>query len=129
MNARMKLEPKMKIWKIGLLVQDLEAAEAFYTGVLGMEVISKSPRSVHLDAGAVRLELIRREVFEGDERLGVPGVHHLSFKIDNIETEAQKLKAKNVKFIREPFEIAKGLKLAFFDGLNNVNLQLFVDKR
>jgi len=52
-----------------LLVQDLEAAEAFYTGVLGMEVISKSPRSVHLDAGAVRLELIRREVFEGDERL------------------------------------------------------------
>jgi len=56
-------------------------------------------------------------------------VHHLSFKIDNIETEAQKLKAKNVKFIREPFEIAKGLKLAFFDDSNNVNLQLFDDKR
>jgi len=119
----------MEIWKIALLVDDIETAEDFYAGLLGMEVISRSPRSVHLNAGSVRLELIRKELFEGDERLGKTGMHHLSFKVDDIEKETKKLKAKGVQFIKEPFEIVEGLKLAFFDGLNNVNLQLFDDKR
>ena len=119
----------MEIWKIGLLVEDLETAEDFYAGLLGMEVISRSPRSVHLNAGPVRIELIRKELFEGDERLGVTGMHHLSFKVADIEKETEKLKAKGVKFIKEPFEIVEGLQLAFFDGLNNVKLQLFDDKR
>ena len=119
----------MKIWKIALLVEDLQAAEDFYVGVLGMGVVSRGPRSVFLDAGEVRLELIRKEAFEGDPRLGVPGVHHLSFKVEDIDRETEKLKAKGVEFIREPFEIRPGLRLAFFDGLNKVNLQLFDDKR
>jgi catechol 2,3-dioxygenase-like lactoylglutathione lyase family enzyme len=122
-------EKKMKIWKIGVLVEDLQAAEDFYVGVLGMGVVSRGPRSVFLDAGDVRLELIRKEAFEGDPRLGVPGVHHLSFKVEDIDRETEKLKAKGVKFILEPFEIRPGLRLAFFDGLNKVNLQLFDDKR
>ena len=53
-------ECKMKIWKIGVLVGDLEEAEELYTKVLGMEVVSRGPRSVFLDAGDVRLELIKR---------------------------------------------------------------------
>ncbi len=119
----------MKIWKIGVLVEDLQAAEDFYAGKLGMEVVLRGPRSIYLDAGGVRLELIKKEAFEGDPRLGVPGVHHLSFQVDDINQETEKLKGKGVKFIREPFEIRPGLKLAFFDGLNKVNLQLFDDKR
>ena len=119
----------MKIWKIGLLVEDLKKAEDLYAGVLGMEVVSRGPRSIWLDAGAVRLELIRTDAFQGDERLGKPGMHHLSFKVDDAEEETEELKAKGVKFIREPFEIRENLKLAFFDGLNGVNLQLFDDKR
>ena len=119
----------MKIWKIALLVEDLESAEAFYKNVLGMEVTLRGPRSIYLDAGPVKLELIRLEAFEGDERLGKPGIHHLSFKVDNIEAEAEELRKKGAHFIRDPFERVEGLKLAFFDGLNGVNLQLFDDKR
>ena len=119
----------MKIWKIALLVEDLKTAEDFYAGVLGMEVISRGPRSLFLNAGDVRLELIRKDAFEGDKRLGNLGVHHLSFKVDDIKAEIDSLKSKGVKIIREPFEAREGLKLAFFDGLNNVNLQLFDDKR
>ena len=55
----------MKIWKIALLVEDLESAEAFYKNVLGMEVTLRGPRSIYLDAGPVKLELIRLEAFEG----------------------------------------------------------------
>ena len=122
-------EQKMKIWKIALLVEDLQAAEDFYTGLLGMEVLSRGPKSLYVDAGNVQLELIRKEAFEGDPRLGVPGIHHLSFKVDDIDKETEKLKAKGAKFFREPFEPRPGIRLAFFDGLNKVNLQLFDDKR
>jgi hypothetical protein len=34
-----------------------------------------------------------------------------------------------VRFIKEPFELREGLMLGFFDGLNNVNLQLFNQKQ
>lgn len=124
-------EPGMKIWKIGVLVEDLKTAEDYYTGILGMEVISRGPTSIHLDAGAVRLELINKGtfLFKDDERLGNLGVHHLSFKVDNIQEETEKLKAKGLTFLKEPFLRMPGLQLAFFDGLNNVNLQLFDDKR
>ena len=120
----------MKIWKIALLVEDMEAAEKLYAEVLGMEVIERLPlgeagEAVFIDAGGVRLELVPRAAFEGGERLGVPGVHHLSFEADDVEKTAEELRAKGVDFIKEPFEALPGMTLAFFDGLNGVNLQLF----
>ncbi len=120
----------MKIWKIALLVDDMEAAEKLYAGVLGMKVIERLPLGeagevVFIDAGGIRLELIPRAAFEGEERLGILGVHHLSFEADDVEKAAEELKAKGVDFIKEPFEALPGMTLAFFDGLNGVNLQLF----
>jgi catechol 2,3-dioxygenase-like lactoylglutathione lyase family enzyme len=55
----------------------------------------------------------------------VPGVHHLSFKADDVEKTTDELKAKGAQFFKEPFEALPGMTLAFFDGLNGVNLQLF----
>ncbi len=120
----------MKIWKIALLVDDMEAAEKLYAGVLGIEVVERLPLGeageiIFIDAGGVRLELIPRAAFEDEERLGIPGVHHLSFEADDVEKAAEELKAKGVDFIKEPFEAMPGMTLAFFDGLNGVNLQLF----
>ena len=120
----------MKIWKIALLVEDIEAAEKLYAETLGMEIIDRLSYEgigevLFLDAGGVQLELIPKAFFESEERLGVPGVHHLSFKADNLEKSAEELKAKGVNFIKEPFDAGKGMTLAFFDGLNGINLQLF----
>ena len=120
----------MKIWKIALLIEDMEAAEELYAGTLGMEIIERLPlgeagEAVFLDAGGIRLELIPRAAFEGEERLGITGVHHLSFKADDVDKTAEELKAKGVSFVKEPFEAMPGMTLAFFDGLNGVNLQLF----
>ncbi len=115
----------MQIWKIALLVDDLEAAVAYYSGVLGMPIIQRKAKSLHLDAGNVRLELIARDVYKDDARLGKTGVHHLSFKVDDIDASAKDLKEKGVAFIREPVDRGNGLKIAFFDGLNGVNLQLY----
>lgn len=125
---------KMKIWKIALLVEDVKAAEELYSGKLGMEVIERldygeAGEVLFLDAGNVKLELIPKAIFEGEERLGVPGVHHLSFEMDDVEKTTEELKAKGVNFIKEPFKTDDGMTLAFFDGLNGVNLQLFNWKR
>jgi len=120
----------MKIWKIALLIEDMKAAEKLYTEILGMKVIERLPlgdagEALFLDAGGINLELIPKAAFAGEKRLGIPGVHHLSFQVDDIEKATQELKEKGVEFIKEPFEALPGLNLAFFDGLNGVNLQLF----
>jgi catechol 2,3-dioxygenase-like lactoylglutathione lyase family enzyme len=126
----MSIKQKMKIWKVALLVEDVKVAEEFYVGILGMEIITRSPLgSVLLDAGGINLEIIPKKIFEGDERLGKPGFHHLSFKVDDMRGVTEELKARGVKFIKEPFEIRQGVTLAFFDGLNDVHLQLFNQKQ
>ncbi len=124
----------MKIWKIALLVEDMKEAENLYANILGMKVIERLPlgdagEALFIDAGGIQLELIPKAAFEGEGRLGIPGVHHLSFKVDDVEKTTEELKAKGVNFIKEPFEALPGMTLAFFDGLNGVNLQLFNWKR
>jgi len=123
----------MKIWKIALLVEDMKEAEELYVNKLGMNVLERldlgdAGEALFLDAGNVNLELIPVKAFEGGGRLAVPGVHHLSFKVDDIEKGTEELKAKGIKFIKEPFEALPGLMLSFFDGTNGVNLQLFNKK-
>ena len=118
----------MQIWKIAILVDDLDKAIDYYTNVLGMQIIRRKAKSLHLDAGPVRLELISKDVYKDDERLGKLGVHHLSFKVDDIDAAATDLKAKNATFIKEPVDRGGGLKIAFFDGLDGVNLQLYDQK-
>jgi len=120
----------MKIWKIALLVEDMKEAEELYANKLGMEILERldlgeAGEALFLDAGNVNLELIPTKAFEGGGRLAIPGVHHLSFQVDDIDKSTEELKADGIQFIKEPFEALPGLMLAFFDGTNGVNLQLF----
>jgi len=120
----------MKIWKIALLVEDMKEAEELYVNKLGMKVLERldlgdAGEALFLDAGNVNLELIPTKAFEGGGRLAIPGVHHLSFQVDDIDKSTEELKVEGIKFIKEPFEALPGLMLAFFDGTNGVNLQLF----
>lgn len=124
----------MKIWKIALLVEDMDEAEELYVNKLGLKLIEKldlgeAGEVLFLDAGDVKLELIPAKAFEGEGRLAIPGVHHLSFQSDDVQKDTKELKEKGVKFIKEPFEALPGMTLAFFDGTNGVNLQLFNWKR
>lgn len=127
-----------KIWKIALLVEDTKAAEELYSKTLGMPVIERLDLSslgvkgeaVFLDAGGVQLELIPKEAFAtAPERLAKPGVHHLSFKVDDVKSSQEELQSKKVNFILEAFNPIPEMTLAFFDGSNGVNLQLFNWKR
>ena len=115
-----------KIHKIALVTDDVEGAVAFYTQVLGLEVIERFPNEddedfVFLKAGDVKLELMPKKTMEASE-----GFHHLSFEVESVDAAFEELKSKGVKILKAPFDAGiGGIRLAFFEGPNGVRLQLF----
>ena len=77
---------------------------------------------VFLDAGGVLLELMPQKAMGADV-----GFHHISFDVDNVEDSSKELKDKGVSITKEPFDVGggTGITLGFFEGPNNLNLQLF----
>ena len=77
---------------------------------------------VFLDAGGILLELMPQKTMGADT-----GFHHISFEVDNVENSSQELKDKGVTITKEPFDVGggTGITLGFFEGPNDLNLQLF----
>ena len=116
-----------KIHKIAVVTDDIEGAVAFYTQKLGLTVVEHFATEddedyVFLDAGGILLELMPQKTMEQD-----PGFHHISFEVDSVEDSAQELKDKGVSITKEPFDVGggTGITLGFFEGPNQLNLQLF----
>ena len=55
------------------------------------------------------------------------GFHHISFDVDSVEGSAGELKDKGVPMTVDPFEVGggTGITLGFFEGPNQMKLQLF----
>lgn len=116
-----------KIHKIAVITDDIEGAVAFYTQKLGLTVVERFATEddedyVFLDAGGILLELMPQKTMGQDA-----GFHHISFEVDNVEASAQALKDKGVTITKEPFHVGggTGITLGFFEGPNQLNLQLF----
>jgi catechol 2,3-dioxygenase-like lactoylglutathione lyase family enzyme len=119
----------MKIWKVALLMTDMEKARELYVEQLGLPIIDRLDVGEHgeclyLDAGGFTLELIPAACFAGVEGLDQPGIHHLSMKADDVESATDDLRQKGITVKKEPFSPAENMTLAFLDGLDSVNLQL-----
>ncbi len=116
-----------KIHKIAIITDDIEGTVEFYTKKLGLSVVERFPNEddedyVFLDAGGILLELMPQKT------MGQPnGFHHISFDVDSVEDSARELKEKGVAMTVDPFEVGggTGVTLGFFEGPNQVNLQLF----
>jgi catechol 2,3-dioxygenase-like lactoylglutathione lyase family enzyme len=114
-----------KIHKIAIITDDIEAAVQFYTQKLGLTLVERFPNEddedyVFLDAGGITLELMPQKTM-GQE----PGFHHISFAVDSVEDSTRELKDKGVKITKEAFDVGSGITLGFFEGPNQMNLQLF----
>ncbi len=116
-----------KIHKIAVVTDDIEGAVAFYTQKLGLTVVERFANDddedyVFLDAGGIMLELMPQKSVAQD-----PGFHHISFEVDSVEESARELKEKGVAITKEPFDVGggTGITLGFFEGPNQLNLQLF----
>ena len=116
-----------KVHKIAIISDDIEGAVEFYTKKLGLTVMERFANEddedyVFLDAGGILLELMPQKTM--GQALGF---HHISFDVDSVEDSAQDLKNKGVTITKEPFDVGggTGITLSFFEGPNQLNLQLF----
>jgi lactoylglutathione lyase len=114
------------IHKIAVVTDDIEKAVAFYTSVLGMQVSERFPNDddedfVFLKSGDMILELMPQKTMGADV-----GFHHISFNVDNVDSAAREVQDGGHALTMEPTDAGVGgIRLAFFNGPNDVQLQLF----
>jgi len=117
----------LKAEHIGINVDDLERSIAFYTQVLGLELIER--REVrHLKIAFIKLGDTEIELVEGSrshERAdGI--VNHLALAVRDIDAVVEHLRRHKVELIDEaPREIWDGCRIAFFRGPDGEKLELF----
>ena len=114
------------IHKIAVVSDDIEGAVRFYTETLDLTELERFPNEddedfVFLKAGNIILELMPQKTMQA-----AVGFHHISFKVGNVDASAGDLEAAGVDIAVEPFD-AEGtdIRLSFFNGPNDVLLQLF----
>jgi catechol 2,3-dioxygenase-like lactoylglutathione lyase family enzyme len=114
------------IHKIALVTDDIEKAVEFYTTVVGLQVSERFPNEddedfVFLKSGDIILELMPQKTMAMDV-----GFHHISFKVDSVDEAANDVQDQGVALTVVPFDVGVGgIRLAFFNGPNDVQLQLF----
>jgi len=109
---------------IGIAVQDIDKALAFYRDALGLDVeapedvSSQRVRAHFIPVGESSIELL--EGTAGDsaitkyiEKRG-PGIHHITLRVDDIRAALARLKARGVRLVdEEPRQGAEGALVAF----------------
>jgi len=112
-----------KLEHVGLAVRSIAAARRLYEDALGLPfggeavLAERGLKLAFLDAGGVKIELL--EGLGGDpiskfvEKRG-PGIHHLCFKVDDVEAAAASLRADGYEFVAEaPYEGGHGTRIIF----------------
>ncbi len=109
---------------IGIAVESIEEARAIYEKTLGLpfggieEVPDQGVRVAFFQAGETRIELLEPTSPESAvgrflQKRG-PGIHHLAFRVDNLEEKLASLQAEGVRLIDEkPRTGAHGTRIAF----------------
>ena len=109
---------------VGIAVQDLPGAVAFYRDTLGLDVhapedvVSQQVRAQFVPAGGAALELLEGTTDDSVisrfvSRHG-PGVHHITLRVEDIRGALAQLKAKGVRLVdEEPRPGAQGALVAF----------------
>jgi methylmalonyl-CoA/ethylmalonyl-CoA epimerase len=117
----MKLE---KLDHIGIAVESLGASLPIWEGVLGLpchgteEVAEQKVKTSFFPVGDTEVELLESTDPEGPIGKFIAnkgqGVHHLAFRVDDIDAALEELKAKGVRLIDEkPRYGAGGARIAF----------------
>src|SRR5258705_32585 len=109
---------------VGIAVENLAAALAFYRDALGLEieapeeVASQRVRAYFVPVGEAKLELLEATAPDSPIAKYVgkrgPGLHHITLRVDDIHAAVAQLKARGAKLIDEqPRAGAEGALIAF----------------
>ena len=114
----------LKIDHLGIAVNSVSAAEAFWTGVLGLPlegtetVAAQKTTTAFFPVGESEVELLESTAPDGPvakfiENKG-PGIQHVAFAVADIEAALKELKEKGVRLIDAvPRKGAGGAMIAF----------------
>lgn len=109
---------------VGIAVEDIDQALAFYRDALGLSVSahedvgSQQVRAHFIQAGDVALELLEATadsspIARFTKRRG-PGIHHITLRVEDLSAALAQLKARGVRLIDEsPRPGAEGAQVAF----------------
>jgi len=118
---------------IGIAVHSIEDTLPIYTQLLGLKLVKLEDAKQHgikaalLAVGETNIELIEPLDKESPiskflEKRG-QGIHHIAFKVDNIEKSLDQLKAKGVALIDKKPRIGfEGGKIAFLHPKSTGNV-------
>jgi lactoylglutathione lyase len=118
---------------VGIQVADIEKSIEFYQSVAGLELMD---RFLHTD-GNMKLAFlginnsIIVELIEGyNSTLPAEGkVHHVAFKVSNIESEEERLRGLGAEFIYDEITaLPNGAKYLFFKGPDGEWIEYFEPK-
>ncbi len=129
-----------KIDHIGIAVKNLEEALKFYEGILGLkatkfEVVEhEKVKIAFLPVGNVNLELLQSTEPDGPINKFIwsrgEGVHHIAFKVENIDKTLQFLKEKGEFLIDKEARLgAGGAKIAFLHPKSTFGILLELCKK
>jgi lactoylglutathione lyase len=118
-----------KLLHTRMRVSDMEQTIAFYTGVLGLEVIERktSPRGSHLAFLKVPNsdELIELTSFPPSGPVRVQeDLVHLAFQVENLDDTIAALTAQGVKITDGPTETSSGSRFLFIDAPDGYEIEL-----
>jgi len=111
-----------KIDHIGIAVKNLGAAKSFYEESLGLKIDHEETigemRIAFVPVGEVNVELIQSTTEEGVIAKFIAkrgeGIHHIAYKVDDLDGTLEKLKQRGVKLVDEkPRPGAHGTRVAF----------------
>jgi catechol 2,3-dioxygenase-like lactoylglutathione lyase family enzyme len=111
------------------IVDDVAEAVAFYTGLLGFEVLNSFPPFADVARGSLRLLLsgpmssAGRPMPDG-ARPGPGGWNRIHLIVDNIEAEVARLRAAGARFRNDIIEGPGGKQILLQDPSGNV-VELF----
>ncbi|GMA59049.1 lactoylglutathione lyase [Alicyclobacillus sacchari] len=120
-----------KLEHTGVMVNNLEESIDFYTRILGMElngILEHNQPGMRLAFLAFSGQTAELELIEGyPSAVASEGqVHHLAFTVDDIEAEAERLRALGVTFTDpEITTLRNQARYIFFTGPNGEQLELF----
>jgi len=131
--------PKIKrIDHIAIVVEDIDQALAFWRDALGLElahvedVAEQKSIVAFLPTAGSEVELVKPTTDDSGvarylQKRG-PGMHHICFEVEDIESSLAELKAKGVRLINEvPMTGSGGKKIAFIhpESTNGVLVELY----
>jgi catechol 2,3-dioxygenase-like lactoylglutathione lyase family enzyme len=133
---------------IGISVIDLDESVKFYSEIMQMnieyrtrnkgEIISRivGVKDADMDVCALEKNNLRIELldYKNDEKKKLmnypsqdqPGLVHISFLVDNVDKEYERIRAHGYEFNSPPMVAREnGPKIAYFKGPDNVVIEIF----